>query len=49
MANKKLKNQKQTKTTTDRESARRTRTLQIIVAVFSILLVLSMILSLISN
>jgi hypothetical protein len=49
MANKKLKNQKQTKSTADRESARRTRTLQIILAVFSILLILSMILSLTTN
>jgi hypothetical protein len=49
MANKKLKNQKQTKSVANREAARRTRTLQIIVAVFSILLILSMILSLTSN
>jgi len=46
MANKKIKNQKPVKSNENREAARRTRTLQIVVTVFSILLVLSMILSL---
>jgi hypothetical protein len=48
MATKKSKNQP-TKQTENREAARRTRMLQIVVAAFSIILVLSMILSLASK
>ena len=49
MANKKIKNQKPVKSNENRDAARRTRTLRIVVTVFSILLVLSMILSLTTN
>jgi hypothetical protein len=48
MATKKSKNQS-TKQTENREMAKRTRTLQIVVAAFSIILILSMILSLASK
>jgi len=48
MANKKS-NKKQIKTSENRNQARRTRILQIIFIVFSIMLILSMVLSLTSN
>jgi hypothetical protein len=48
MATKKSKNQTN-KQIENREAARRTRTLQIVVAAFSIILILSMILSLASK
>jgi hypothetical protein len=48
MANKKSKN-KPVKSNENREAARRTRTLQIIFVAFSIMLILSMVLSLASK
>jgi hypothetical protein len=48
MANKKSKN-KPVKSNENREAARRTRTLQIIFVVFSLILILSMVLSLASK
>ena len=48
MANKKSKN-KPTRQQENREAARRTRTLQIIFVAFSIILILSMILSVVSK
>jgi hypothetical protein len=48
MANKKSKN-KPSQSTQNREAARRTRTLQIIFVAFSVILILSMILSIVSK
>jgi hypothetical protein len=48
MANKKSKN-KTTKSNENREAARRTRTLQVIFVAFSVILILSMVLSLASK